>query len=198
MRFSTQKRPDPVISPVDFSTERPENLPIGATSLVNRDQTHPNHHRHALSQQDSRPRTSHPSRLSPWTDHRPPPASVPVIGYVLFGAFIFQIEGQPERRCTAGEAIYEPANTTIARFDNESPTQPAAVIACYLAGPDDHDLIRFLPPSRGKRCSAELSTPQQQENCSRSFSLLVYVLCLCFQVRRGFSLGILGQQRGGL
>ena len=72
---------------------------------------------------------------------------VPVVGYVESGVFIVQVEGQPQRRYTAGEAIYEPANTPIERYENESSTEPAVLIACYLAGADDKVLIKFLPPS---------------------------------------------------
>ena len=71
---------------------------------------------------------------------------VPVVGYVESGVFIVQVEGQPQRRYTAGEAIYEPANTPIERYDNESPTEPAVLIAYYLGGVDDTVLIKFLPP----------------------------------------------------
>jgi quercetin dioxygenase-like cupin family protein len=71
---------------------------------------------------------------------------VPVVGYVESGVFIVQVEGQQQRRYIAGEAIFEPANTPIERFDNESSTEPAVLIACYLAGVEDKVLIKFLPP----------------------------------------------------
>ena len=71
---------------------------------------------------------------------------VPVVGYVESGVFLVKLEGQPQRRYTAGEAIYEPANTTIERYDNESSTEPAVLIAYYLAGAQDKVLIKFLPP----------------------------------------------------
>src|SRR5437762_3539141 len=60
---------------------------------------------------------------------------MPVIGYVLEGAFVVQVEGQSEQRFVAGQSILEPANVTIERFDNASTTQPAVLIAHYLAGP---------------------------------------------------------------
>ena len=69
---------------------------------------------------------------------------VPVVGYVESGVFIIQVEGQPQERYTAGEAIYEPA-TPIEHYDNESPTEPAVLIAYYLAGVEDKVLIKFLP-----------------------------------------------------
>jgi len=71
---------------------------------------------------------------------------VPVVGYVESGVFVVQVEGEPQHRYTPGEAIYEPANTPIERFDNESSTTPAVLIAYYLAGAEDKVLIKFLPP----------------------------------------------------
>jgi quercetin dioxygenase-like cupin family protein len=71
---------------------------------------------------------------------------VPVVGYVELGVFLVKIEGQIQQRCTAGQAIYEPANTTIERYDNESSTEPAVLIAYYLAEAKDQVLITFLPP----------------------------------------------------
>ena len=71
---------------------------------------------------------------------------VPVVGYVESGVFLVKIEGQSQQRYTAGKAIYEPANTTIERYDNESSTEPAVLIAYYLAEAKDQDLIKFLPP----------------------------------------------------
>jgi quercetin dioxygenase-like cupin family protein len=70
---------------------------------------------------------------------------VPVVGYVESGVFIVQVEGQPQRRYASGEAIYEPANTPIERYDNESSTEPAVLIAYYLLGAEDKVLIKFLP-----------------------------------------------------
>src|ERR1035438_476561 len=58
---------------------------------------------------------------------------VPVVGYVEFGVFLVKVEGQPQQRYSAGQAIYEPANTAIERYDNESSTEPAVLIAYYLA-----------------------------------------------------------------
>jgi quercetin dioxygenase-like cupin family protein len=71
---------------------------------------------------------------------------VPVVGYVESGVFLVKIEGKSQQRYTVGQAIYEPANTTIERYDNESSTEPAVLIAYYLAGAKDEVLIKFLPP----------------------------------------------------
>jgi len=71
---------------------------------------------------------------------------VPVVGYVVAGQIHFQVEGEPPRRLRAGEAFYEPAGATILHFDNASPTQPATFVALYLAGQDEHEVIRMLDP----------------------------------------------------
>jgi quercetin dioxygenase-like cupin family protein len=73
--------------------------------------------------------------------HRHP---VPVIGYVLEGEFVVKIQGQAEQRYSAGDSIYEPANMTIERFDNASDSQPASVIAHYLASDGEPELIKLL------------------------------------------------------
>jgi quercetin dioxygenase-like cupin family protein len=72
---------------------------------------------------------------------------MPVIGYVLEGEFIVKAEGQPEQHFSAGQSILEPANVTIERFDNASATAPAVLIAHYLAGPGQTELIHLLPPA---------------------------------------------------
>lgn len=41
-----------------------------------------------------------------------------VVGTVAAGDIAFQVEGQPVQLLAAGSAFYEPADTTIARFDN--------------------------------------------------------------------------------
>jgi quercetin dioxygenase-like cupin family protein len=70
---------------------------------------------------------------------------VPVVGYVLEGEFIVKIENEPEKHYTAGQSIYEPANTVIERYDNASDSKPAVLIASYLVGQGQTELIKFLP-----------------------------------------------------
>jgi quercetin dioxygenase-like cupin family protein len=72
---------------------------------------------------------------------------MPVIGYVLEGSFVVKAEGKPEQHFTAGQSIQEPANTVIERFDNESATKQAVLIAHYLAGPGETELIHLQPAS---------------------------------------------------
>jgi quercetin dioxygenase-like cupin family protein len=81
-----------------------------------------------------------PGMITPHHEH-----PVPVIGYVEQGAFDVQIEGQAMHRYKTGDSVYEPANTRIAHFDNVSKTEPAVLIATYLAGKGDKTLITLLP-----------------------------------------------------
>jgi len=72
--------------------------------------------------------------------HRHP---CPVLGYIVEGTAILQVEDQPERRLAAGEAFYEPAGAVM-RFDNASAEQPMKFIAYYLLD-GQQDLIQMLP-----------------------------------------------------
>jgi quercetin dioxygenase-like cupin family protein len=67
-----------------------------------------------------------------------------VVGYVVDGAIVFQIEEQKNKTLRAGDAFYEPENARILRFDNASETNPAKFIAFYLLGPGDNRLIEML------------------------------------------------------
>jgi len=70
---------------------------------------------------------------------------MPVIGYVLEGSFVVKIAGGKQIHYTAGQSIYEPADTIIEQFDNDSSTNLAVLIAHYLAGPGQTELVRILP-----------------------------------------------------
>ncbi|HEY2708222.1 MAG TPA: cupin domain-containing protein [Caulobacteraceae bacterium] len=70
---------------------------------------------------------------------------MPVIGYVIEGSFVVQVEGEEAQRFGVGQSVCEPAGRVMARFDNASATEPAAAIVHYLAGPGQDELIRFLP-----------------------------------------------------
>jgi quercetin dioxygenase-like cupin family protein len=54
-----------------------------------------------------------------------------VVGYVVEGDILYEIEGQPATRLQAGSVFYEPPGVVIARFDNASDTAPATFIAFY-------------------------------------------------------------------
>ncbi len=66
-----------------------------------------------------------------------------VVGYIVEGSAVFQIEGQQEETLLAGSAFFEPADRVIARFDNASNSAPMTFIACYLLD-GEQDLIRML------------------------------------------------------
>jgi len=68
---------------------------------------------------------------------------IPVVGVIHDSVIAFQVEGQPLQHLHPGDAFFEPANTRILHFDNESDT-PARFSACYLLGKDEHEIIRFL------------------------------------------------------
>jgi len=73
---------------------------------------------------------------------------VPVLGYVQSGAFIVQLKDAPPRVYRKGEVVYEPADTVVLRYDNASATEPAVLIATFLAGQGQTELIRMLPSTR--------------------------------------------------
>jgi quercetin dioxygenase-like cupin family protein len=68
----------------------------------------------------------------------------PVVGYIVEGQILFQIEGQPEKNLKPGDAFFEPANVRISHFDNIGPGK-AKFVAYYLLSSDDHELIKMLP-----------------------------------------------------
>ncbi len=68
----------------------------------------------------------------------------PVVGIVIEGEILFQLEGGPRQILRAGDAVYEPANARVLHFDNIG-DRPAILTACYLLAPDQHELIRLLP-----------------------------------------------------
>ena len=70
---------------------------------------------------------------------------MPVVGYVLEGSFVVKVSGGSETHYGVGQSIYEPADTVIERFDNDSQTKPAVLIGHYLAGPGQTELVRILP-----------------------------------------------------
>lgn len=68
----------------------------------------------------------------------------PVVGSVVSGSVLFQIEGQSEQVLEAGSAFYEPKDQPILKFDNASETIPLVFIAYYLLE-DKEDIITILP-----------------------------------------------------
>jgi quercetin dioxygenase-like cupin family protein len=68
----------------------------------------------------------------------------PVVGVLLEGEILFQLEGGPAQILHPGDAVYEPADARVLHFDNIG-DHPAVLTACYLLAPEQHDLIRLLP-----------------------------------------------------
>lgn len=76
--------------------------------------------------------------------HRHP---CPVVGFVVEGTALFQIEGQSLNELPAVSAFYEPADTVILHFDNGSDVAPLTFIACYLLD-GEQELIQMLPEKK--------------------------------------------------
>jgi quercetin dioxygenase-like cupin family protein len=70
----------------------------------------------------------------------------PVVCIVEKGRFNAQIGDLPARSYRPGEVTLEPANVEIGWFRNESKAALASLLCTFLAGPDDHELSRMLPP----------------------------------------------------
>lgn len=68
----------------------------------------------------------------------------PVVGYVVSGSVLFQIEGQSQQILEAGSAFYEPKDQPILKFDNASDSIPLVFTAYYLLE-DNEDIITILP-----------------------------------------------------
>ena len=73
--------------------------------------------------------------------HRHP---ISVAGVVTAGSFIIKKEGEPEKVVKTGEPFFEPAGVPTERFDNASDTEPAELVAFYLADTKDRPLIEML------------------------------------------------------
>ena len=70
----------------------------------------------------------------------------PVVCLVERGRFSAQIGDAPAREVGTGEVTLEPANVEIGWFRNLSASEPASLVCTFLAGHDDHELARMLPP----------------------------------------------------
>lgn len=67
----------------------------------------------------------------------------PVIGHVLSGTLLFQIEGHEPEIIKSGNVFYEPKNQPIKHFDNTSDSENLIFLAYYLLE-DNEDLITIL------------------------------------------------------
>ena len=64
----------------------------------------------------------------------------PVVGVVLSGSVLFQIEGKESQLLKEGEAFYEPRNATILHFDNASTEKPLTFVAFYLKEENEENI----------------------------------------------------------
>jgi quercetin dioxygenase-like cupin family protein len=64
----------------------------------------------------------------------------PVVGYVLSGNVLFQIEGEESRILKQGEAFYEPKNKVILHFDNALKDKPLTFVAFYLKEQNEENI----------------------------------------------------------
>lgn len=63
-----------------------------------------------------------------------------VVGYVVSGSVLFQVEGEKVRILKEGDAFYEPRNKTIVHFDNASKDKPLTFVAFYLKEADEENI----------------------------------------------------------
>ncbi len=68
----------------------------------------------------------------------------PVLGHILKGSAVLQIEGQVPQIFSQGSAFFEPANTIIAAAGNASSSEPMTFVAYYLRD-GEQELIQMLP-----------------------------------------------------
>jgi quercetin dioxygenase-like cupin family protein len=66
-----------------------------------------------------------------------------VLGYIVDGTAVYQIEGEPEQILPAGSAFHEPAGAIIAEFGNASDSEPMTFVSFYLLNGEE-DLIQML------------------------------------------------------
>jgi len=66
-----------------------------------------------------------------------------VVGYIVSGTAVFQIEGEEQQILPSGSAFCEPADAVITNFGNASSTEPMTFVAFYLKD-GKQDLIQML------------------------------------------------------
>jgi quercetin dioxygenase-like cupin family protein len=66
-----------------------------------------------------------------------------VLGYIVEGTAVYQIEGKAAQTLPSGTAFYEPADTIIANFGNASDSDSMTFVAFYLLS-GEQELIRML------------------------------------------------------
>jgi quercetin dioxygenase-like cupin family protein len=71
----------------------------------------------------------------------------PVVGYIVSGTVLIQVEGDSAKTLGAGDVFFEPANKPMAHFDNVSTTEKLKFIAYYLLN-NETALIEMLPAKK--------------------------------------------------
>lgn len=71
----------------------------------------------------------------------------PIMGQIVSGTCLIQIEGEKPKILHPGDAFYEPAETPIIHFDNYSETEPMKFVAYYLTN-GEKELIEILPVNK--------------------------------------------------
>ncbi|HEY2038452.1 MAG TPA: cupin domain-containing protein [Edaphobacter sp.] len=66
-----------------------------------------------------------------------------VVGYIVSGTAVYQVEGEEKQILPSGSAFCEPTDAVIANFGNASSTEPMTFVAFYLKD-GEQDLIRML------------------------------------------------------
>ncbi|WP_339916788.1 cupin domain-containing protein [Yeosuana marina] len=67
----------------------------------------------------------------------------PIVGQIVSGTCLVQIEGENPQVLKSGDTFYEPAETPLIHFDNHSETAPMKFVAYYLTN-GEKDLIEIL------------------------------------------------------
>jgi quercetin dioxygenase-like cupin family protein len=67
----------------------------------------------------------------------------PVMGYILEGSALLQVDGVAPQVLHAGQAFHEPAMARILHFDNHSDKNPLLFVAFYLLN-GRQSLIEFI------------------------------------------------------
>ncbi|UZR93481.1 cupin domain-containing protein [Chondrinema litorale] len=67
----------------------------------------------------------------------------PVVGYIVTGKCLLQIEGEEEKILNEGDAFFEPANKKILHFDNLSESDSLIFTAFYLINKEDQ-LVKLV------------------------------------------------------
>jgi quercetin dioxygenase-like cupin family protein len=65
----------------------------------------------------------------------------PVVGNIVSGSVVYQVEGEPEAVLRPGDTFYEPADARIQRFD--ALADGVAFFAYFLLGPNEEPEISF-------------------------------------------------------